>query len=65
MGISFDDADKCYMVSVWGDAYRIYPHRFKIECTGKNHQRLHSYFDLFTVHYLLNAKEIEIENPLR
>ena len=59
---TYDDTDMFYTLSVWGDEYRIYPHQFKIECISKNPQRLHSFFDLFIVHYLLKAKEVEIAN---
>jgi len=56
---SYDNANKFYTVSLWGEGYRIYPHQFRIECIGKNPQRFHSYFELFIVHYLLKVKEIE------
>lgn len=56
---SYDKATQSYSVPVWGEEYRIYPHRFSIECIGKNTQRFHSYFELFIVHYLLKVREIE------
>lgn len=59
---TYDDTNKFFAVSVWGDEYRVYSHQFKIECISKNPQRLHPYFALFVVHYLLKAKEIEIAN---
>jgi hypothetical protein len=59
---TYNDTNKFYAVSVWGDEYRIYPQQFKTECIGNNPQRLHPYFDLFIVHYLLKVKEIEIAN---
>lgn len=59
---SYDDSDMSYTLPVWGDLYKVSPHRFSVECIKQNNERLHSYFDLFTVHYLLGAKEIEFAN---
>jgi len=59
---TYDDTNEFYAVSVWDCEYRIYPRQPKIECISKNSERLHSYFELFIVHYLLKAKEIEITN---
>ena len=56
----YDDMKKFYTLSVWGDEYVIYPHKFKIECISKNHQNPHEYFYLFIIYYLLKSKEIEI-----
>lgn len=56
---TWDEADRCYAVSVWDHDYRIYPDRSRVESTGANPLRLHPYFDLFIIHYLLRAKEIE------
>lgn len=57
---NYDDVKKFYTVSVWGDEYAIYPHKFKIECMTKNHQNPHEYFYLFIIYYLLKSKEVEI-----
>jgi len=57
---SYDDTRKCYTISVWGDLYRVYPYPSVIECDKEKHERLHPYFSLFIVHYLLEAKEIEL-----
>jgi len=59
---SYDETNRSYTVSVWGELYRIYPHQFRIESVNKDHERFHPYLDLFTVHYLLKAKEIEPAN---
>jgi hypothetical protein len=60
---SYDDIDKFYSISVWGKLYKIYPHQFLIKyITKTKHERLHPYFDLFVIHYLLKAKEIEPGN---
>jgi hypothetical protein len=56
---AYDETDRFYTVSVWDHEYRIYPHRFRVESTGRTPQSLHPYFDLFIIHYLLRAKEIE------
>jgi hypothetical protein len=57
---TFDDRNRSYTLFVWGVEYRIFPYAFKIDCVGT--QRLPDYFDLFIVHYLLKAKEIDILN---
>lgn len=59
---SYDEINKFYTISVWGELYKIYPHQFRIEYFNEGHERFHPYFDLFTVHYLLKAKEIEPAN---
>jgi hypothetical protein len=58
----YDYLNECYILSVWGDEYRIFPNLFRINCMGKNTQGLHDYFHLFMIHYLLKSKEIEISN---
>lgn len=57
---SYDDMKKNYAISIWGDLCRIYPDQCMIEWYNEKHESLHSYFDLFVVHYLLKAKEIEL-----
>jgi hypothetical protein len=59
---SYDEINKFYTVSVWGERYKIYPHQFRIEYFNKGRERFHPYLDLFAVHYLLHAKEIEPAN---
>lgn len=56
---TYDEKNRFYSVSVWGEGYRIYPHEFKIISDLKKNQLQHSFFDLFIVYYLLNAKEID------
>jgi len=58
----YDDMNKLYTLSVWGDEYGIFPNQLKINCMGNNTQSLHDYFYLFIIHYLLKSKEIEISN---
>jgi hypothetical protein len=56
---AYDGTDRYYTVAVWDQDYRVYPHLMKIEPAGDGSERLHPYFDLFIVHYLLRAKAIE------
>ena len=58
----YDDKNKFYTLSVWGDEYAVYPHEFKIDRITKNFQSPHDLFYLFIIYYLLKSKEIEISN---
>ena len=58
----YDDENKFYTLSVWGDEYAVYPHEFKIDRITNNFQSPHDLFYLFIIYYLLKAKEIEISN---
>ncbi len=58
----YDDTDKCYRMSIWGVPYEILPLASTIKRKPEGHERLHPYFDLFAVHYLLNAKEVDPSN---
>ena len=53
----YDPGKGCYILSVWGDLFEICPHRFSVTCVRQRHERLHAWFDLFAVHYLLGAAE--------
>ncbi len=59
---SYDEPNKFYTVSVWGEPYKIYPHQFSIKHVNEGYEAFHPYLDLFAVHYLLRAKEIEPED---
>ena len=59
---SYDDTKKNYEIPIWGDLFKIYPAQAVIECDNERHEKLHPYFDLFIVHYLLKVKEIELAN---
>ena len=59
---SYDDTNKFYTITVWGEPYKIYPHQFRIERLNEGHATADPYLDLFTVHYLLKTKEIEPVN---
>ena len=58
----YDDKNKFYTLSVWGDEYAVYPHEFKIDRITSNFQRPHDLFYLFIIYYLLKSKDIEISN---
>lgn len=58
----YDDENKFYTLSVWGDEYAVYPHELKIDRITNNFQSPHDLFHLFIIYYLLKAKEIEISN---
>ncbi|MBI4620172.1 MAG: DUF3786 domain-containing protein [Desulfobacterales bacterium] len=58
----YDEVNKFFTLSVWGDEYVIYPHELKIDRISKNVQSPHDYFYLFIIHYLLKSKEIDICN---
>ncbi|WP_372677399.1 DUF3786 domain-containing protein [Desulfosarcina sp.] len=55
----YDDMNESYTLSAWGDDYRIFPNQLKISCMGNNSQRMHDYFYLFMIHYLLQSRETE------
>ena len=59
---SYDAQDRSYLLSVWGDQYRIFPHELKIKCMGGKIKSFDDYFHLIAVHYLLNSKEIKASN---
>ena len=56
----YDDMNKLYTLSVWGDEYGIFPDQLKINCMGNSTESFHNYFYLFIIQYLLKSKDIEI-----
>jgi len=56
---TFNDTEMFYSVPLWDQHYEVYPQQCRVEATGGNPEKLHPYFELFLVHYLLRAKEIE------
>jgi hypothetical protein len=56
---TFNDTEMFYTVPLWDQHYKVYPRQCRVEATGGNPEKLHPYFELFLVHYLLRAKEIE------
>ncbi len=59
---SYDDTSECYRISIWGVGFEIFPLQSAIKREQEGLERLHRYFDLFAVHYLLNAKPIDPSN---
>jgi len=53
----YDGENRCYILSVWGDEYRIFPHGLEIKSMGSKVKSFDDYFHLIAVHYLLNSKE--------
>jgi hypothetical protein len=57
------DADgQYYSLSVWGDAYAVYPHESRVDRLSHHMGPAHAYLDLFIVHYLLHAKAVDATN---
>ncbi len=59
---AYDQAAGTYAVTVWKRQYAVDPEKAEISCVSHDHEPLHSYFDLFLVHYLLGAQEIQPAN---
>jgi len=57
-GCTYDAAAGTFRLTVWGKEYVVDPRQGRISCAGPDRERLHPYFDLFVVHYLLSATEI-------
>lgn len=56
----YDDVNKKYTMSAWGDDYNIYPSEFKIDCIKSGNYDPNELFYLFVIYYLLNFKDIKI-----
>lgn len=56
---AYDETDRTYRATVWGDQYVVDPEKAKITCIDTKHEPLHPYFDLFVVHYLLGCREMQ------
>ncbi len=55
------DAQKgCYTLSVWGEAYDIFPETAAIICRDDPAGKVSTFLGLFVVHYLLTCKEIPV-----
>ncbi len=59
---AYDEAAGTYAVTMWGKQYAVDPGKAEIFCVSQEHEPLHSYFDLFLVHYLLGVQEIQPAN---
>ncbi len=53
--------ERCYVVSVWDEAYAVYPGESRILRLKDNHRKIKTYLGLFMVHYLLTAKDVPIQ----
>ncbi|MCK5312589.1 MAG: DUF3786 domain-containing protein [Desulfobacteraceae bacterium] len=58
----YNDVNKSYTLSAWGNEYAIYPHESRIDFLGKKNSSPHELFYLVVIFYLLNIKEIRIRN---
>jgi hypothetical protein len=58
----YDNFEKVYRMSFWGDEYVIDPIGQKIECMSENIPNTHEYFQIFIIHYLLMKEKIEVCN---
>ena len=58
----YDNHHRCYIISLWGEAHRIYPHEARIEPVVEPRVPFPEYFDLFMVHYLLHAQATKMDN---
>ncbi|MDT8378754.1 MAG: DUF3786 domain-containing protein [Desulfotignum sp.] len=56
---TYDAAAGIYGLTVWGRPYAVEPRKGRISCVRQDREPLHSYFDLFAVHYLLSAEAIQ------
>ena len=57
---NYDEGNRCYSLSAWGDEYAIYPHEYRIDRVVENVHSPHDYFYLFIIYYLLKSQDIEI-----
>lgn len=59
VGCGYDDVNRVYTLTAWGDAYRISPHGFRIDRMTPTGRPPHDFFYLFIIYYLLKSKDIE------
>jgi len=59
-GCEYDDMNRYYALTVWGDTYAIYPYKSRIDRLTQNVPQPHDYFYLFIIYYLLKSKDIEL-----
>jgi hypothetical protein len=59
---SYNPEDEYYTLPVWGDNYAIYPHERKIIRMRDDWQDVDEFYAILISYYLLNAKEIELQN---
>ncbi len=58
----YDELNKSYTLSVWGDEYIIYPHELRVDCISSTTNKHDEYFCLFIIYYLIKSIEIEACN---
>ena len=58
----YDAGQRCYSLPVWGDTYAVYPAASRIHRVTSNRGVGHAYLDLFIVHYLLHARDVDVSN---
>ncbi len=56
---TYDDIERSYALTVWGEQCIIHPNQARIEYAPVNCVPFHPYLDLFTIHYLLRAQAVE------
>lgn len=59
---TYDNKKDCYIISIWGDDYSIYPNECRIARIQNDELVTDEFLGVFIAHYLLNAKESEIKN---
>jgi Domain of unknown function (DUF3786) len=53
---TYETAEEAYVLSAWGDIYKIFPTRREIACLRGKGPGPHSYFSIFLIHHLLGAQ---------
>jgi len=56
---TYDETTETYGLTVWGTDYAVDLRKGRIFCVSSDREPLHPYFDLFIMHYLLSAQEIQ------
>jgi len=56
----YNDVNRCYTLSAWGDEYALYPHESRIDRMDKNARNPHDFFYLFIIYYLLKSKNVDL-----
>lgn len=56
----YDEVERKYTVSVWGEDIAIFPHRSIVESMADKPHHREDVFHLFAIHYLLGAQETDV-----
>ncbi|SHI11973.1 DUF3786 domain-containing protein [Desulfofustis glycolicus] len=56
---TYDDTERSYALTVWGEQCTIHPHQARIEYVPAGRAPFHPYLELLMIHYLLRAQAIE------